>query len=140
MSATSEHRTTLRRGSLGVAAIVFFVLSAQSPLTGIAGALPIAITLGNGPAAPAAFLVVGVVMALFAVGYITMSRHVTDTGGFYAYIGQGLGPVTGTAAAFVALLSYCVVQAAMYGIYGATVAALLAAYVGIAVPWWACAW
>ncbi|MFJ8812328.1 APC family permease [Amycolatopsis thermoflava] len=135
---TPDHGTALRRGSLGVAAIVFFVLSAQSPLTGIAGALPIAITLGNGPAAPATFLLVGVVMALFAVGYITMSRHVTDGGAFYTYIGRGLGTTTGTASAFVALFAYCTVQAAMYGLYGATVSGLLAAYAGISVPWWAC--
>ncbi|GHE78760.1 amino acid permease [Amycolatopsis deserti] len=131
--------TALRRGSLGVAAIVFFVLSAQSPLTGIAGALPIAIALGNGPAAPATFLLVGIVMAVFAAGYITMSRHVTDGGAFYTYIGRGLGAATGTASAFVALLAYCTVQAAMYGLYGATVSGLLAAYAGISVPWWACA-
>ncbi|WP_433799950.1 APC family permease [Actinomycetospora sp. CA-084318] len=132
------HATTLRRGSLGVAAIVFFVLSAQSPLTGIAGALPIAIAEGNGPGAPAAFLVVGIVMALFSVGYMTMSRHLTDGGAFYTYIGRGLGAVPGAGAAFTALLAYCVVQAAMYGLYGFTVSFLLSTYVGLEVPWWVC--
>src|SRR3712207_8713473 len=56
----------LKANSLGVAALLFFVLSAQAPLTGVAGAGPIAIALGNGVGAPAAYLVAGLIIALFA--------------------------------------------------------------------------
>ena len=87
-ATTPEPNRQLRRGAVGVIGILFFVLSAQAPLTGIAGALPLAIGLGNGAGAPAAYLVVGIVIALFAVGFITMSRHVTDSGAFYSYIGR----------------------------------------------------
>ena len=59
---------------VGVIGILFFVLSAQAPLTGIAGALPLAIGMGNGAGAPAAYLVVGVVIALFAVGFYYVVR------------------------------------------------------------------
>ena len=44
---------TLKPNALGVLGILFFVLSAQAPLTGIAGAAPIAVALGNGPGVPA---------------------------------------------------------------------------------------
>jgi len=129
----------LKRGAIGVVGILFFVLSAQAPLTGIGGALPLAVALGNGAGAPAAYLVVGMVIALFAVGFIAMSRHVTEEGAFYAYIGRGLGRRLGTGSALLALWSYNTVQACMYGLYGFIVAFLADTYLGSAPPWWACA-
>src|SRR5918997_6411367 len=86
----NDHRQ-LKRGAIGVVGILFFVLSAQAPLTGIGGALPLAVALGNGAGAPAAYLVVGLIIVIFAVGFIAMSRHVTAEGAFGAYIGRGLG-------------------------------------------------
>ncbi|PRY49627.1 amino acid/polyamine/organocation transporter (APC superfamily) [Geodermatophilus tzadiensis] len=129
----------LRRGAIGVVGILFFVLSAQAPLTGIGGALPLAVALGNGAGAPAAYLVVGVVIAIFAVGFIAMSRHVTEEGAFYAYIGRGLGRRLGTGSAMLALWSYNTVQACMYGLYGFIVSFLFDTYLGFAPPWWVCA-
>ena len=134
---TDHHQ--LKRGAIGVVGILFFVLSAQAPLTGIGGALPLAVALGNGAGAPAAYLVVGLVIALFAVGFIAMSRHVTDEGAFYAYIGRGLGRRLGTGSALLALWSYNTVQACMYGLYGVIVSSLADTYLGVAPPWWACA-
>ncbi len=132
-------RHQLKRGAIGVVGILFFVLSAQAPLTGIGGALPLAVALGNGAGAPAAYLVVGAVIALFAVGFIAMSRHVTEEGAFYAYIGRGLGRRLGTGSALLALWSYNTVQACMYGLYGFIVSFLADTHLGIAAPWWACA-
>jgi amino acid transporter len=129
----------LKRGAVGVVGILFFVLSAQAPLTGIGGALPLAVALGNGAGAPAAYLVVGLIIAVFAVGFIAMSRHVTDEGAFYAYIGRGLGRRLGTGSALLALWSYNTVQACMYGLYGFLVSLLADTYLGVAPPWWACA-
>ncbi|SDO70905.1 APC family permease [Geodermatophilus sp. DSM 45219] len=129
----------LKRGAIGVVGILFFVLSAQAPLTGIGGALPLAVALGNGAGAPAAYLVVGLVIALFAVGFIAMSRHVTEEGAFYAYIGRGLGRRLGTGSALLALWSYNTVQACMYGLYGFIVSFLADTHLDFAPPWWACA-
>ena len=58
----------------------------------------------------------GVALALFAVGYVRMSRRITNAGAFYAYISRGLGRVAGTAAAYVAVVAY---NAAAIGILGA---------------------
>jgi amino acid transporter len=129
----------LKRGAIGVIGILLFVLSAQAPLTGIGGALPLAVSLGNGAGAPAAYLVVGLVIALFAVGFIAMSRHVTAEGAFYAYISRGLGRRLGTGSALLALWSYNTVQACMYGLYGVIVSSLAETHLGVAPPWWACA-
>ncbi|WP_340378217.1 APC family permease [Streptomyces sp. SS7] len=126
----------LKPDSLGVLGILFFVLSAQAPLTGIAGAVPIAVAIGNGAGAPAAYLAAGVVILLFSVGFVAMGRHVVDAGAFYTYIGKGLGRPTGSGSAAVALFAYCAVQAAMYGLYGATVSGLVEHYSGVHAAWW----
>ncbi|WP_405764451.1 APC family permease [Streptomyces sp. NBC_01538] len=126
----------LKADSLGVLGILFFVLSAQAPLTGIAGAVPIAVAIGNGAGAPAAYLAAGVIILLFSVGFVAMGRHVVDAGAFYTYIGKGLGRPAGSGSAGVALFAYCAVQAAMYGLYGVTVSGLVEHYSGVHVAWW----
>ncbi|MBT2521077.1 APC family permease [Arthrobacter sp. ISL-28] len=130
-----EHSTALRAGSIGVLGILFFVLSAQAPLTGIAGASPLAAALGNGAGAPGAYLIVGIVIVIFAVGFVAMSRKIQANGAFYAYVTAAFGRRTGAGAAWLALLAYNTVQAAMYGLYGAAFSGLLAS-VGLDVPWW----
>lgn len=131
----NEHSTALRAGSIGVLGILFFVLSAQAPLTGIAGASPLAAALGNGAGAPGAYLIVGIVIVIFAVGFVAMSRKIQANGAFYAYVTAAFGRRTGAGAAWLALLAYNTVQAAMYGLYGAAFSGLLVS-VGLAVPWW----
>jgi amino acid transporter len=127
---------TLKPNALGVLGILFFVLSAQAPLTGIAGAVPIAVALGNGTGTPAAYVLAGAVILLFSVGFVTMGRHVVDAGAFYTYIGKGLGRTAGVGSAGVALFAYCTIQAAMYGLYGAIVAGLVTAHGGPDIAWW----
>lgn len=130
-----EHSTALRAGSIGVLGILFFVLSAQAPLTGIVGAAPLAAALGNGAGAPGAYLVVGIVIVIFAVGFVAMSRRIQANGAFYAYITAAFGRRAGAGAAWLALLAYNTIQAAMYGLYGAAFSGLLAS-TGLEVPWW----
>ncbi|WP_215450278.1 MULTISPECIES: APC family permease [unclassified Streptomyces] len=126
----------LKPDSLGVLGILFFVLSAQAPLTGIAGAVPIAIAIGNGAGAPAAYLAAGVIVLLFSVGFVAMGRHVVDAGAFYTYIGKGLGRSAGSGSAAVALFAYCAVQACMYGLYGSIMSGLVEHHTGAHVAWW----
>jgi amino acid transporter len=134
-SPRTEHSTALRAGSVGVMGILFFVLSAQAPLTGIVGASPLAAALGNGPGAPGAYLVVGIVIVIFAVGFVAMSRKIQANGAFYAYVTAAFGRKIGAGAAWLALLAYSTVQAAMYGLYGAAFSGVLGT-AGIVVPWW----
>ncbi|GGS23554.1 amino acid permease [Streptomyces humidus] len=119
-----------------MAGILFFVFSAQAPLTGVAGTLPVPLGLGNAAGVPAVYLVVGVMIGLFSVGFITMSRHVTDAGAFYAYISHGLGRRLAVGASQVAVLCYCAVQAGMYGLYGVVVEGLVQRYASVDLPWW----
>ncbi len=131
-SPEPENTTTLSKGRLGVLGIVFFVVAAAAPLVGMTGAVPVAIVLGNGAAAPGAYLFVGITLLLFSVGYAAMSHRVTNAGAFFAYIGRGLGQHAGIASAFVSILAYVTIQLAIFGFFGAVVAGQF----GL-LPWWA---
>lgn len=127
------------RGSIGVAGIVFMVVAAAAPLTSIGGALPVMLSISNGPGVPLAYAIVALVLVVFSVGYAAMSHHVVDAGAFYAYVTKGLGPTIGVGAAGLALLTYTAIQAAIYGIAAATLQELIIGYGGPEIPWWALA-
>ncbi|MBQ1761479.1 MAG: APC family permease, partial [Aquincola sp.] len=126
----------LRRDSLGVGAITFMVISAAAPLTGVAGAVPIAFLMGNGAGVPATFLLMTLVMLAFSVGYVAMSRHVRNAGAFYAYAARGLGGCWGGAVAFMALVSYNALQFGLIGLLGGIAAGVFGGF-GLHLPWWA---
>src|SRR5699024_12427131 len=79
---------------------------------------------------PVACLAVGAVLLLFSVGYVTMSRHVTNAGAFYAYIARGIGRPAGVGGAWIALLAYNALQVGLYGLLGASAAPLLEQWTG----------
>lgn len=126
----------LAKNRLGVVGIVFFVVAAAAPLVGMTGAVPVAIVLGNGAAVPGTYLVAGLVLLAFSVGYAAMSHRVTNTGAFFAYVGRGLGIVPGVGSAFVSLLAYIAIQLAVFGFFGAVAAAQFDAELGIDLSWW----
>ncbi|GAB3170504.1 APC family permease [Myceligenerans halotolerans] len=109
MSTTAQpptESTALRRDALGVAGIVFLVLAAVAPLTGVVVVASLAIALGNGGGTPMSFLLVAAVLLLFAVGYAQMSKQLVSAGGFYAFVVEGLGRTGGLVAGFIATLGY----------------------------------
>lgn len=110
---------TLRKGRLGIAGIVFFVVAASAPMAGMTGVVPVATVLGNGAAVPGAYVFVGLILLLFSVGFTAMSHKVTNAGAFFAYVGKGLGVTMGVGSAFVSILAYLAVQLAVYGFFGA---------------------
>lgn len=128
--------TSLRRGRLGTLGIVFFVVAAAAPLVGMTGAVPVAIVLGTGAAVPGVYLVVGLALLLFSVGYAAMSHRVTNTGAFFAYVGRGLGIGPGVGSAFASMVAYVSVQLAVYGFFGGVMAGQMDARLGIDAPWW----
>lgn len=127
----------LRRDTLGVHHVVFFVIAAAAPLVGMLGAVPPAVTLGNGSGIPGAYLLAGLILLLFSVGYSAMSAHVVEAGAFYAYVALGLGRPAGAGAAYVAVLAYSSVQVALYGLVGFFGASIINPYLPVALPWFA---
>lgn len=138
MSAISPsvRPTTLRKNALSVGFIIFFVISAASPLSVLAGGFPIGIMLGNGAGTPVLLLGILLLLLAFSVGYTTMARHVTNAGGFYAFSSCGLGGVAGGAVGVLAMFGYNILQIGVYGMFGGVVAATMADTFGLQAPWW----
>ena len=126
---------TLERGAMGTIDILFFVLAGVAPMGVVVAITVLAIALGNGAGVPGTYLVAGIVLLLFAVGYVRMSRRITNAGAFYVYATKGLGHRVGGATAYIAVLAY---NAATIGILGALAyfahLAMLSV-VGIDLPW-----
>ena len=125
----------LRRRRLGVIHLVFFTVAASAPLTVLGGGVTTTFAVTGSAGVPLSFLVLAVALALFAVGYAAMSRHVANAGAFYSYLATGLGRVWGVAGAFVALISYNAIQIGLYGLFGAAFAGFAAESLGVDLPW-----
>ena len=63
-------------------------------------------------------MLAGLLYLVFSVGFTAMSRHVGGAGAFYTYIAQGIGKPAGVGGALMALVTYCAVQIAIYGLFG----------------------
>ncbi len=136
VSNSINSSTELKRGALGVGFIIFFVVSAASPLSVIAGGFPIGIMLGNGAGTPALLILALLVLLAFSVGYTTMARHLTNAGGFYAFTARGLGGLAGGAAGVLAMFAYNILQVGLYGMFGGVVSGTMEAAFGLVLPWW----
>ncbi|GAA0472561.1 amino acid permease [Paractinoplanes deccanensis] len=132
----SQLTNALARDRLGVAAVVFFVMSAAAPLTVVAGVVPTGLAVTGLTGISIAFVAVALVLAIFAVGYVAMARHIANAGAFYAYISQGLSRPLGVGASWVALLAYNMFQVASYGGFGAIAAPLFSDWFGVDIKWW----
>jgi amino acid transporter len=127
----------LARDRLGIIAVLLFVSASVAPLTVAAGLIPAAYATTGLTGLAAAFLAIGVILSVFAAGFLAMTRHITNSGAFYAFITRGLGRPAGVAAALVALLSYSFLQVALYGALGPAAGAEAAAHPGVHASWWA---
>ncbi|MCE7007135.1 amino acid permease [Kibdelosporangium philippinense] len=132
----SRVSSALARNRLGVSSIVFFIVSAAAPLTVIGSGAVLAFANTKTIGIPIAYAAIAVVLAVFAVGYVAMSRHVTNAGAFYTYVAQGLGRVPGVGASFVAVVAYNAMQIGLYGGFGAILATHLTTWFDWDVPWW----
>ncbi len=131
--------TALAKNRLGIPSVVFFVVAAAAPLTVVAGGATTGYAVTGQKSFPVAYLAVAVILAVFAVGYVAMSRYVLNAGAFYTYIARGLGRIPGVGAAFVAVYGYLAMGLGLYGGLGVVASGFLDSRFGIAVPWWVCA-
>ncbi|WAL94566.1 APC family permease [Streptomyces sp. Je 1-369] len=136
ISTYKGQEQALRAGRLGTAGLLLSVLAATGPLMVVAGVMPTTYGVMGIVGQPLLFLILGVVLALFSLGYAEMSRHVHNAGAFYAYISRGLGGTAGAGAALVALVAYSALQAGLYGLLGFEVSGLLQTYFEVEVAWW----
>lgn len=125
------------RGDLNAFQLLFGILAYNAPLVALVAFLPLTIGYGNGLGAPVAYLVAGVVIALFASGFLKMSRHIDNPGGFYSYIALGLGREAGLGASFLAVTTYYLLLLGGYALAGVLVGSFVTDTLGGPdVAWW----
>ncbi|WP_298860462.1 APC family permease [uncultured Microbacterium sp.] len=134
LSQTSP--TSTPRSRLGVPSITVMIIAASAPLTVVAGGVTTAYSVTGSAAVPIGYILLGAVLAVFAIGYAAMSRFITNAGAFYSYAARGLGRPVGVGASLVALVSYNCMQIGIYGMFGFQVSMLLEEKFGLSVPWW----
>ncbi len=135
-SAFSPVADTLAANRLGVPQVIFFVMSAATPLTVTAGVVTTGYAVTGLLGLPVAFVAVGLLLTLFSIGYVAMARQVGNAGAFYSYLARGLGKPVGVAGAWVALLAYNALQIGLYGAIGAAAGPLCEQWFGLTPPWW----
>jgi len=128
--------TSLKPNSLGFIGIAFFVIAAAAPMAAFVGAGPVLFSI-MGPGVPLVYIMVAIVIALFAVGYLKMSRHIVHAGGFVAYIARGLGRHAATGAAGIVIVTYIALQVGFWAQFGVFAQQLAAGWLGIDLPVWA---
>lgn len=116
--------STLARGRLGVPSISALVISAVAPVSTLAAGIPVIFAI-QGAATPAMFVITGIIYALFAAGYVAMSRHMVNAGGFVAYIDRAFGKRAASAMSYVTVLFYFSAIISFYAISGAVAADIL---------------
>lgn len=136
MTDSTTTHTALRGNALGVASIVFLVLAAVAPLTGIVVVASLAIALGNGGGTPASFFIVAIILLLFAVGYAQMSKQLVNAGGFYAFVVKGLGRTGGLVAGLIATLGYNFFVVGTIGTSGFFMQTIIAQLTGLDIYWY----
>ena len=106
----AKEKAALKKGRLSTTALVFIIIAASAPLTVLAGGVPTSFAVSGLLGVPLGYLVLGVILVLFAVGYGRMSSRIQNSGAFYAYVSEGLGNRQGIAAAILALVAYNMMQ------------------------------
>lgn len=126
----------LKPNAVGLLGVVFMAVATAAPITAMTGNVPFMVNAGSGIGTPAAFLIAMVVLAIFAVGFTAMSKHITATGAFYGFISFGLGRSAGLAAGLLASFAYMVFEPSLVGIFSSFATNTVTDQLGVHVPWW----
>ncbi len=132
--SAQEDVAKLKKGAIGLGGVLFLTVTGSAPITAMLLNTPIVVGSGEGIGTPAAFIVATVVLVIFSIGYVAMSRKKTTAGGFYSYISHGLGREIGFGAGFGTLVAYGVFEASLAGGF-AYFANLKLASLGLHVGW-----
>ncbi|MNN03728.1 Putrescine importer PuuP [compost metagenome] len=114
---------------MGLISLMMTVLAFSAPVLVVAGFVPFVIGFA-GATAPVAYIIAMVILLTFAVGFTTMSKHVTNPGAFYSYICKGLGKQVGLGSCFVAIGAYLGMSIGTYIFFGYIANDLISRIVG----------
>ncbi|MGF4041910.1 APC family permease [Paenarthrobacter nitroguajacolicus] len=134
--ATRHAQETRLSGNMGVGELVMNVLAFSSPLATVAGTLPV-LLMFSGQTAPAIYVLITLMLLMFSVGFVKMSRSVKGPGGFYSFVTAGLGKPAGLGGAFLALFGYMFIGFFAPSFFGVTLNGfVMNSLNGPDVPWY----
>lgn len=122
-------------GKMGTLELVLTVLAFSAPLSVVAGFIPVTIIFG-GQATPVAFVIATLVLLIFSVGYVAMTKKIERPGAFYAFISQGMGKTSGLGSAFMAVISYILIHIGNLIWLGIAATMMVASFGGGETPWY----
>lgn len=125
--------TPSARRTLTSTKIIVLIVAALTPLSVVVGTLPLGLAFG-GPSTALLYVVAGLIIGLFCVGYVQMVRRITRPGAFYNYIARGLGRPTGVGSAMIAVVTYSTLLIGIYAVTSVVNQEILAGF-GINAPW-----
>src|SRR5690242_8646077 len=105
----------LHGGAIGLWGVLFLTVTGAAPISAMLFNTPLSVGFGNGLGTPAGFLVATIVLTIFSVGYVAMSRKVTAAGGFYSFISHGLNRELGMASGLAMVVAYSVFEVSLIG-------------------------
>src|SRR6202047_3162959 len=124
----------LRKHAIGLGGVLFLTVTGSAPISAMLFNTPIVVGYGEGGGAPAAFLFATIVLVVFSIGYVAMTRKKTSAGGFYSYISHGLGREIGIGTGYGALVAYSVFEASLCGGFAYFLGLKLNAF-GVTISW-----
>ncbi len=132
---TTAPQAGLKKGAVGIVAVIFMAVANAAPITAMTGNVPIAVGFGNGLGTPAGFLFATIALTLFALGYVAMAKHITTTGAFYGFISHGLGQVWGMASGLLATFAYVIFEGSLIGGCAYFANDAVNTIAGVNIPW-----
>lgn len=114
--------------------IIVLIIGAMTPIAVVTGTLPLGFAFG-GPSTALMYLVAGLIIGLFCVGYSQMVRRINRAGAFYVYVSRGLGRPAGLAVAMIAIIGYFGGITGNFAVSGFTLQESLSTLFGVNIPW-----
>jgi len=134
-STNSQTHAGTLTGGLTTSKIVVMVVVAAAPMGAVLGTVPLGFALGSGASTPVVFLIAGLTLLLFSVGYAAMSRKITNSGAFYTYVAKGLGRPPAVAASLIAIVAYNAMVLVLVGGLGYFGNLVIGDLTGVSLPW-----
>ncbi|BBY65516.1 APC family permease [Mycolicibacterium helvum] len=123
------------RKLMGTMTLALMVVAMASPVGVVVGTVPLMLGVGNGIGTPGAFVLVGVVLVIFAFGYAAIAQALPAAGGFFGFIRAGLGTRAGVAAGFVATTAYAVITVFVAALLSYFVSTFFRTRLGLGLDW-----
>ncbi len=123
------------RKLMGTMTLALMVVAMASPVGVVVGTVPLMLGVGNGVGTPGAFVLIGVVLVIFAFGYAAIAQALPSAGGFFGFIRAGLGARAGVAAGFVATTAYAVITVFVAALLSYFATTFFRSHFGVDLDW-----